>query len=243
MTSIGGTLIYDRADIYHDFYLGRGKDYRAEAALVLSLIRERAPRARSVLDVACGTGTHLRELAASFDTAVGVDLSPHMLDIAKRHHADIPLHQGDMRNFRLDQRFDAVTCLFSSVGYLDTRDDLDRAVRNLADHAVSGGVVVVEPWWQPDNFIPGWVSADVVEVEGRSISRVSHTTRGTTASRMEVHYVVATSDSGIEHFSDTHVMTLFERETYESAFRKAGLGVEYVEHELAGPGIFVGVKP
>ncbi|WP_116041256.1 class I SAM-dependent DNA methyltransferase [Amycolatopsis palatopharyngis] len=235
--------IYERADIYHDFYQGRGKDYRAEATLILELIRDRNPVADSLLDVACGTGAHLRELAGPFETVVGTDLSPKMLEVAMRNTPEIPLHQGDMRDFRFDRRFDAVTCMFSSVGYLATADDLDKAVRNFADHVNPGGVVIVEPWWFPDNFVSGWVGADIVNVDGRTISRLSYSVRKGNASHMEVHYTVAVPETGIEHFTDIHVMTLFDRDSYEAAFRKAELTVEYVKHEQAAPGMFVGYKP
>ncbi|MEU6263757.1 class I SAM-dependent DNA methyltransferase [Saccharopolyspora shandongensis] len=234
------TGIYQRADIYHDFYHGRGKDYRAEAALVRDLVRERTPDAASLLDVACGTGAHLRELAGSFGEVVGIDLAPEMLAVAERQNPELQLHQGDMRDFRIDRRFDAVTCMFSSAGYLPTAADLDRAVQNLADHLAPGGALLLEPWWFPENFLPGWVGADVVTVDGRTIARVSHTVRQGGTSRMEVHYTVAAPDTGIEHFTDTHVMTLFDRETYETAFRRAGLTPEYVKHDLVAPGIFVG---
>ncbi|MFD0267520.1 class I SAM-dependent methyltransferase [Streptomyces sp. NPDC127106] len=240
------TLIYHRADVYHDFYRGRGKDYRAEAGAVRALVAQRATAgsaAGSLLDVACGTGAHLAELTGSFADAVGVDLSPEMLAVAARNSPGTPLVQGDMRDFRLGRTFSAVTCMFSSVGYLATADDLDAAVHNLADHLAPGGVLVVEPWWFPQDFRPGWVGADVVRVDGRTVARVSHTVREGRCSRMEVHYTVAAPDTGVEHFTDTHVMTLFEQAEYEAAFRRAGLEPEYVRHELFGPGLFVATRP
>ncbi|MEU3950503.1 class I SAM-dependent methyltransferase [Streptomyces sp. NPDC029526] len=231
--------IYQRADVYHDFYLGRGKDYRAEAALVRELIAQRAPGARSLLDVACGTGSHLRELAKTFEEAAGVDLSEQMLAVAARTNPGVPCHQGDMRTFRLGRTYSAVTCMFSSIGYLATTDDLDQAVQNLADHLEPGGVLVVEPWWCPESFLPGYVGADVVTVGGRTIARVSHTVREGTSSRMDVHYTVAAPATGVEHFTDTHVMSLFARSDYKVAFQRAGLELEYVRDELFGPGLFV----
>ncbi|MBT2368641.1 class I SAM-dependent methyltransferase [Streptomyces sp. ISL-10] len=236
--------MYQRADIYHDFYLGRGKDYQAEAARVRELISERTPAARSLLDVACGTGLHLRELAGTFEEAAGVDLSEQMLAVAARINPEVPCHQGDMRTFRLGRTFSAVTCMFSSIGYLSTTDDLARAVRNLAEHLEPGGVLVVEPWWFPEEFLPEYVGADVVTVDDRTIARVSHTVReDASRSRMDVHYTVAAPATGAEHFTDTHVMSLFARGDYESAFRRAGLMPEYVRDGLFGPGLFVASHP
>ncbi|WP_411153194.1 class I SAM-dependent DNA methyltransferase [Streptomyces sp. A30] len=246
MPSSTDTLIYHRADVYHDFYRGRGKDYRAEAAVVRELVEQRAavaPAAGSLLDVACGTGSHLAELSAFFAEGAGVDLFARMLAVAARTNPGVPLTEGDMRDFWLGRTFSVVTCMFSSIGYLESTGDLDVAVANLAGHLAPGGVLVVEPWWFPEDFLPGWVGADVVEVGGRSIARFSHTVRAGRTSRMEVHYTVAASDTGVEHFTDTHVMTLFARAECEEAFRRAGLEPEYLRHELYGPRLFVATRP
>ncbi|WP_373037334.1 class I SAM-dependent DNA methyltransferase [Streptomyces sp. NRRL S-448] len=242
MTTRAESEIYRRADVYHDFYQGRGKDYAGEAAAVLALVHGHGAATTSLLDVACGTGSHLRELSGSFDEAAGVDLSPEMLAVAARINPELPLHQGDMRDFRLGSRFSVVTCMFSSIGYLRTTADLQQAVHNLADHLASDGVLVVEPWWFPDTFLPGWVGADVVTANGRTVSRVSHSVREGSASKMEVHYTVATPEAGIEHFTDTHVMTLFDREAYEAAFRGAGLEPRYTRDDASSPGIFLGTR-
>ncbi len=50
------------AELYDQFYEARGKDYAAEASAVTDLVRSRYPHADSVLDVACGTGSHLEPL-------------------------------------------------------------------------------------------------------------------------------------------------------------------------------------
>ena len=71
------------AHVYDLIYEATGKDYAAEAAVVDALIQERAPRARTLLDVACGTGGHLRHLQGSY-TVMGVDIDPSMLREARR---------------------------------------------------------------------------------------------------------------------------------------------------------------
>ncbi|WP_434739539.1 class I SAM-dependent DNA methyltransferase [Micromonospora sp. SH-82] len=244
-TSSTDVAPYERADIYHDFYHGRGKGYRAEADALVEIARKHTPQASTLLDVACGTGSHLVELADSFREVVGVDLSAAMLATAARNDPARELHQGDMRDFSLDRRFDVVTCMFSSTGYLVDEAELDRAVANLAGHLAPGGTLVVEPWWFPETFRPGWVGADLVTTGDRRISRMSHTVPAglpdRTASQMTIHYTVGSPEAGIEHFTEVHVMTLFARAAYEQAFQRAGLSCSYVGHDLFSPGLFVGV--
>ena len=80
----------------------------------------RARPARALLDVACGTGKHLERLAQDHSVE-GMDLDAALLELALRRLPGVPLHQADMTSFELGRRFDAVVCLFSSIGYVKTR--------------------------------------------------------------------------------------------------------------------------
>ncbi|MBT2507445.1 methyltransferase domain-containing protein [Streptomyces sp. ISL-98] len=235
--------IYDVGDIYDAIYGGRGKDYRGESAAVTRHIRSRHPRAASVLDVGCGTGGHLKYFAEDFTVVEGLDLTEGMLDVARRNLPEIPVQCGDMRSFELGRRFDAVVCLFATIGNLVGQDELDTTLSTFARHVVPGGVLVIEPWWFPENFTPGHVGGSVTTVDGRTVARVSHAVRDSeTASRMNVHYLVAESGKGVQHFADVHVLSLYGREQFEKAFEQAGFSVEYVEGDYNGNGLFVGVK-
>ena len=88
------------------------KDYGKEATRIDALIRERRPKARKLLDVACGTGLHLQHLREGYEVE-GLDLDPKLLKFARERLGEVPLHEGDMRDFDLGRRFDAITCLFS----------------------------------------------------------------------------------------------------------------------------------
>jgi SAM-dependent methyltransferase len=59
-----------------------------------------------------------------------------------------------METFDIDERFDAVVCLFSSIGYTS---DLPGAMSSMARHLNPGGVHIVEPWLRPDQWVAGHV--------------------------------------------------------------------------------------
>ncbi|MFI1825980.1 class I SAM-dependent DNA methyltransferase [Streptomyces sp. NPDC020412] len=233
----------EHADVYDAIYRGRGRDYAAEAADFLAVLRTRRPEVTSLLDVACGTGAHLAALRASVDHVEGVELSPWMHTLATRQLPGVAVHQDDMRSFNLSRRFSAVTCLFSSVGYLKSVEDLRRTLRTFRAHTAPGGVALVEPWWFPETFLDGYVGSSLVEVDGRTIARVSHTVRAGNTSRMTVEYTVAEPVNGLRRFSDLHVLSLFTREQYEDAFEQAGFAVEFLKDGPSGRGLFLGVAP
>ncbi|MGW7081747.1 class I SAM-dependent DNA methyltransferase [Streptomyces sp. NPDC054871] len=231
----------NQAEIYDMLYEDR-KDYAAEAARVASMVQERSADASSLLDVACGTGIHLSAFAKHFSEVAGLERSESMAARASDRLSGVPLHIGDMRTFDLGRRFSAVVCMFSSIGYLDTVADLHSAVRAMASHLSDDGVLVIEPWYFPDTFLPGHVSAHSLKRDDRGIARVSHSTRDGDKARMEIHYLTSDSTSGVQHRSEVDVLTLFSRDDYTSAFRESGLAVEYLHDGGSTPGFFVGTR-
>ena len=218
--------------------MGLGKSYAAEANFVASLV----PGARTLLDVACGTGKHLEHLQAGFECA-GLELDEAMLAIARTRCPTLPLVQGDMVDFDLGRQFDAVVCLFSSIGYMQTEERLRRAVASMAAHVAPGGTLLVEPWLRPDTFTDGHLSTLAAESADLKVVRMARATREGGCSHFVFHYLVG-SAAGVEHLVETHVMGLFTWDQYRGAFEAAGLATEI--DETGGPmgrGLVTGVLP
>lgn len=227
------------AAVWDMFYRqGRGKDYGAEAEQVAGTIRAVKPAAASLLDVGCGTGEHLVTFSKFFDEVAGVDLSAHMVDIARTKVPAARIEVADMCTFGLGRSFDAVVCLNTGVAYLPSLTALTTALRQMARHLAPDGVLVVEPWWFPERYIDGYLAGDVVRGDGRCISRVSRTRRRDGFAHMDIHYVVADRDA-IEHFTEEHVFGLWTREEYLRCFDEAGLAGQFVPDTLSGYGMFV----
>jgi ubiquinone/menaquinone biosynthesis C-methylase UbiE len=86
------------ADYYDKLYAH--KDYRAEADRLRTIIRQERPAAQTLLDVACGTGSHIEHLKAHYQVS-GLDLEPGLLDVAQQNHPEVAFYQGDMVDFDL----------------------------------------------------------------------------------------------------------------------------------------------
>ncbi|MFD0692236.1 class I SAM-dependent DNA methyltransferase [Actinomadura fibrosa] len=234
--------IYRHADVYDAFYEGRGRAYESDARTLARQIRHRNAAASSLLDVACGTGRSLRWFAECFEHVEGIDIAPDMLRVARDRAPGVPLHRCDMRSFDLGRRFDAVTCLFSAIGYVGDAGQLESALCAFGRHLRPGGVLAVEPWYFPETALSDRVTGDLVTVGGRTISRMSHTVREGRLHRMAVHYLVGEEGTGVRHLTDRHLLSLFTRREYETAFARAGAAtVEYLKTGPGRPGMFIGV--
>ena len=218
------------------------KDYAAEAATLKEFIaRHGKPSGRRWLDVACGTGCHLKELADAFD-AEGLDLSAELLAQARVRNPEMTFHLGDMRTFELASRFDVITCLFSSIGYMTTLEDLHTAIANMARHLTSRGVLIVEPWLTPEAWQSGTVHAMLIDDPDLKIARVNTSLTRGNLSVFDLHHLIGTPERTV-HFVEHHEMGLYTRGEMDGAFERAGLETAYDEEGLSGRGLHIGVNP
>ncbi len=223
-------------------------DYSRSAEIVEAIIRERNPLARSLLDMGCGTGLHLEQWRERFAEVEGADVDSAMLDVAARRLPAVPLHLADYTDFDLNRTYDAITCMFSAIGYAYTRELLDAALANMASHLEVGGVLAVEPWLQPHMIRPPSLRTHVAEGEGIVVLRSSrHRYDGDESggvSDLEMTYLVTTVD-GSECFTEQHTMGVFTAEQYFESAERAGLEAEFLDREGVsgiGRGVVVGVK-
>ncbi len=117
-----------------------------EVDLVVRRLDLRPPAA--VLDLACGPGRHLLELARRGFRVTGVDATAEFVFQAKSNLAGGALEaevvHDDMRAFCRESAFDAVINMSTSFGYF-TEDDGDRRVlENVRRSLRPGGALLME---------------------------------------------------------------------------------------------------
>ncbi|WP_027502994.1 class I SAM-dependent methyltransferase [Rhodococcus sp. UNC363MFTsu5.1] len=98
----------------------------------------------AVLDLGCGTGRDLGYLAQLGYRCHGLDQSPAMVDYAQQRYPGVSAAVGDLRDFEIGQRFDAVICLDSSLLYCHTDTELESCLRCTRAHLRPGGLLIAE---------------------------------------------------------------------------------------------------
>ncbi|MCC7406598.1 MAG: class I SAM-dependent methyltransferase [Phycisphaeraceae bacterium] len=144
-------------------------DYHAEARRITTILRRhlaRPPRGQrpTLLDLGTGGGHLLSHLKHQF-TATAVDLSPAMLDNARRLNPDVEHHEGDMRSIRLDRTFDVVL-LHDAIDYMTTPDDVHLALTTARHHLRPGGVTLFSPAYVAETFLDHEAEHDHHHVPG-----------------------------------------------------------------------------
>ncbi len=154
-----------------------------------------------VLDLCCGQGRHLIELARrGFTNVSGVDRSRYLIRLARRRAkaagVNVTFHEGDVRRFRVPEgSVDCVTILGNSFGYFATEEE-DKATLTAVKRALrSRGMLVIELTdgdWLKDHFERRsweWVDQEQFVCRERSLDA--------SGERLVTREVVVHADEGV----------------------------------------------
>lgn len=147
------TVFGDYAVYYNLLY--EDKDYAAESAFVLGLLKKYGKMPKSLLDLGCGTGRHDIHLAANGIAVTGLDISETMLEMGRREIFAVQsgsgpeLVHGDARNARLGRKYDAVISLFHVLSYQNSEHDAIALMQTALEHLNDGGLFMADFWYGP----------------------------------------------------------------------------------------------
>lgn len=141
----------------------------------------------SALDIGCGLGREVSYFATCGVEAMGVDFVPSMIKHARETFPGQEFISGDLREFRLKQTFDLVTCLGSCLNYMLSNEDLVSAIKTIRAHCHDDSLVVIEPLnsssfigstTPPATFkIPGTTNVAHAKYEWNQLTQVMHRER------------------------------------------------------------------
>lgn len=123
------------------------------ASISTALVDELDVRGRRVVDAACGTGNTTLALARAGADVVGVDLTPALLDVARRRADEAGLavdwREGDLLDLPADdEAFEVVTSTFGAF----LADDPFACAAELARVCRSGGTIALTAWGRGGPF-------------------------------------------------------------------------------------------
>jgi len=136
---------------FYDFFYA-DKCYKSEAAFIHQCLQEFGKHTpNKILELACGTGSHVFEFEKFGYQIIATDYSEDMLKCAKHKgklsSSSVIFQIQDMRDLNvLERPFDAVICLFDSIGYVVTNDALKKVLQNVHNHLAEDGLFIFEFW-------------------------------------------------------------------------------------------------
>jgi ubiquinone/menaquinone biosynthesis C-methylase UbiE len=225
---------------YYD-YVYSFKDYEQEVKQLREVIQQyQKSSGKDLLEIACGTGKHIEHLKRSYHVT-GLDISEEMLAIARERNPDVRFVLGDMRDAKLSQTFDIITCLFGSINYNTNLEQLKMTLDNLSKHLKPEGIIVIEPIFTRESFMDRHLSIDSVDESDMKIVRVGLSREEDGHAVLELQSLIATKD-GITHHIDIHTMGLFSRQSILDTLKASGLAGEVVDPGLGREALYIGIK-
>lgn len=211
------------AQYYNDIYF-KEDAYEKESKIIMSLIRKhKKSDGNYLLDVACGTGTHIKFFAKKYKV-YGLDYSKEMLIVARENYPDVKFFRRNMVDFRLKLIFDVILCLYGSIGLVLTVGNLNKTLKNLSDHLKPGGILVLVPWSNTEDFKDKIVT-DVVKKPNIKIVRMENVQKsGANKLKITYHYLIG-KNKKVKYLTGEFNGGLFSRQQYRNSIQKAGLKI------------------
>jgi SAM-dependent methyltransferase len=204
-------------------------DCREEAVTYCRLVQEHARiPVKTMLHLACGAGI----LDYTFKThfgVTGVDISPGMLEVARKLNPEVEYHLGDMRCIELGRSFDTVA-IPDAIGYMTSEKDLRAALRAAHRHLKVGGVLLLvlhtKEEFKENNFVYTGAGEDtsITVFENNHLPDPQGNTYEAT-----MIYLIRRGGQ-LELATDCHTIGLFPRKTWMDLM--AELGMEVAEARL-----------
>jgi SAM-dependent methyltransferase len=130
-------------DAFAHFYDAVQGDRAEHAAYLQSLIAKHHRTAETVLELGCGTGSIMKQLAPHY-RVTEVDRSAATLEVAGEKLPDARLLAADVRNVALGESFDVVLCVYDTINHLLAFADWEAVFDRAREHLADGGIFVFD---------------------------------------------------------------------------------------------------
>lgn len=136
-------VIYDEkwASIYQKYTTMRGKITEADDTVAFL---ERYAIGGSALELGIGDGRVAVPLSERGARVEGIDNSDSMLQLLARRTDLVKAWKGDIANFRSEQRYSLIYCIYNTFKLLFTREAQIGCLRSAAEALDDEGILVVE---------------------------------------------------------------------------------------------------
>ena len=142
----------DNFQLYGQYYdlLYADKDYDKESEYVINKLKEFGSNPSSILELGCGSGNHAAYLSKAGMKVTGIERSSSMVEKAiSKNMSNFQVHQADITDFRIDEKFDTAISLFHVISYLTSNTELSSCFKLVNQHLNKDGLFLFDVWYTP----------------------------------------------------------------------------------------------
>lgn len=226
-------VFQDYAYYYNAFY--QDKDYASESRQVDTLLKRYGNNIKKIINYGCGTGRHDIELSKLGYDCTGIDLSPLMIEIAKKNCKNVGggvndvFLVADIRTYEPKETYDAVISLFHVMSYQNSNDDILATFRSARKALKDGGLLLFDLWYGPGVLSdPPVVRVKEVEDDTYKLVRIARPVMYDKTNVVDVCYevLVIEKETGCtKTINETHHMRYFFRPELEFYLKESGFAL------------------
>ncbi len=118
--------------------------YNQRATKIIKLIKKYNPKAKTLLEVACGTGNFTKQLAKAGFFITATDISKDEIEKAKTKSINAKFSVADMSKLRVTKKYDVVCCFWESFRYLQSYKVCEDTLTRIFKSLKQGGLFFVD---------------------------------------------------------------------------------------------------
>lgn len=214
--------IYNELAKYYDLF---GYSNYKKQSLFLSKIANKYIKNfknnRQALDLACGTGEHLKFLKEKFKVS-GQDINQGMINIARAKNPHIKIVHGDLNRLKIKNNFyGLIYCFSSSIQYILNPSDLLKTFSNIHDGLRMGGVFVFDLAYCREKWQEGYVGIRTVVKDDLQIAEIFKSQSKNNISYYNPIYLINKKNK-FKFYIDNHRIYLYKINQVKRALKTSG---------------------
>ncbi len=221
------TASYEKLALFYDILM-QGIDYEAWVIYVEELMHHFQGNAKSIADLACGTGNSTIPWAKRGYNAVGIDLSAEMLEIARQkaasHGYTIEFQQCDMRCFELPYQVDLAVCFQDGFNYILDSKDLADAFQSVFNNLHEKGFFIFDLNYLP-RILPEKEEVYMAEEDEYSLAWRTNYLEKEQLWEINITGIIKEEGEQDEHFCETHREKIYDSEDVWLLLSESGFTV------------------
>lgn len=133
------TALYTDLSGYYDLMCA-DINYQEQSEYLRRIHQLFGNQGKHYLDLACGTGPHIRHFIDFGYQASGLDINQSMLDIARERCPEAQFMRQDLSDFTVAEPLDLISCFLYSIHYSESIEKLKRAIVSVYTALKPGGI-------------------------------------------------------------------------------------------------------
>ena len=187
----------------------------------------------SVLELGIGTGLFAIPLHEAGFNVEGLEVSQVMIDVLGHKAPGIKVHKGDMRDFTVTGRYDAILALSSVLVFVANEQEIKQCLQRCYDHLEPKGILLLE---LPNHSVEISRSNNMQEIyhneDQSTIVVIQSAVEGHDWN--ETWHIFRHNGKGLSHDQVVCQEFLYSPDTLAAQLQEAGFGVIETHGDLLG---------